>query len=40
MDQGLASQLRGTCGSNPSGGFAFFLDPTPVSFDNAFYRNL
>jgi len=39
MDQGLASQLRGTCGSNPNSGFAFF-DPTPVSFDNAFYRNL
>ena len=39
MDQGLASQLRGTCGSNLSGGFAFF-DPTPVSFDTAFYRNL
>ena len=40
MDQGLALQLRDTCDSNPSGGFAFFLDPTPVRFDNAFYRNL
>ena len=40
MDQGLASQLRGTCGSNPSGGFAFCFDPTPGSLDNAFYRNL
>ncbi|PAN22598.1 hypothetical protein PAHAL_4G030200 [Panicum hallii] len=39
MDQGLASQLRGTCGANPSGGFAF-LDPSPGAFDNAFYRNL
>lgn len=39
MDQSLASQLRGTCSSNPSNGFAFF-DPTPVTFDNAFYRNL
>lgn len=39
MDQGLASQLRGTCGSNPTNGFAF-LDPSPVNFDNAFYRNL
>ncbi|KAK8456012.1 hypothetical protein SEVIR_4G259900v4 [Setaria viridis] len=39
MDQGLASQLRGTCGSNPTNGFAF-LDPSPVTFDNAFYRNL
>lgn len=39
MDPSLASQLRGTCGSNPSGGFAFF-DPSPVRFDNAFYRNL
>ena len=40
MDQGLASQLSSTCSSNHSGGFTFFLDPTPVSFDNAFYRNL
>ncbi|CAN6220260.1 unnamed protein product [Urochloa humidicola] len=39
MDQSLASQLRGTCGSNPTNGFAF-LDPSPVGFDNAFYRNL
>ncbi|CAL5040248.1 unnamed protein product [Urochloa decumbens] len=39
MDQSLASQLRGTCGSNPTNGFAF-LDPSPVNFDNAFYRNL
>ncbi|KAG2613926.1 peroxidase 45-like [Panicum virgatum] len=39
MDQGLASQLRATCGANPSGGFAF-LDPSPGGFDNAFYRNL
>ncbi|CAN6176963.1 unnamed protein product [Urochloa humidicola] len=39
MDQSLASQLRGTCGSNPTNGFAF-LDPSPVGFDNTFYRNL
>nr|CAB3471285.1 unnamed protein product [Digitaria exilis] len=39
MDQSLASQLKTTCGSNPTNGFAF-LDPSPVNFDNAFYRNL
>nr|CAB3468884.1 unnamed protein product [Digitaria exilis] len=39
MDQSLASQLKSTCGSNPTNGFAF-LDPSPVNFDNAFYRNL
>jgi peroxidase len=38
MDPGLASQLKGTCSSDPNA-FAF-LDPSPVSFDNAFYRNL
>ncbi|XP_062178512.1 peroxidase 16-like [Phragmites australis] len=38
MDSSLAAQLRGTCSSNPNG-FAF-LDGSPVSFDNAFYRNL
>ncbi|KAJ1260632.1 hypothetical protein BS78_10G247600 [Paspalum vaginatum] len=39
MNPSFASQLRGTCSSNPTSGFAF-LDPTPVNFDNAFYRNL
>jgi len=30
--------LNGTCSSDPN---AFvFLDPSPVGFDNAFYRNL
>ena len=33
-----ASQLNGTCNSNPNA-FAF-LDPSPVGFDNAFYLNL
>ena len=38
MDPGFASQLNGTCSSDPN---AFtFLDPSPVGFDNAFYRNL
>ena len=37
MDPGFASQLNDTC-SYP---IAFaFLDPSPVGFDNAFYRNL
>jgi len=39
MDPSFASQLSSTCSSNPSSGFAF-LDPSPVTFDNAFYRNL
>lgn len=38
MDPGLASQLNGTCSSDPNA-FAF-LDPSPVAFDNALYRNL
>ncbi|XP_066347912.1 peroxidase 51-like [Miscanthus floridulus] len=38
MDPGFASQLNGTCSSDPNA-FAF-LDPSPVGFDNAFYRNL
>ncbi|XP_066309744.1 peroxidase 35-like [Miscanthus floridulus] len=38
MDPGFASQLNGTCSSHPNA-FAF-LDPSPVGFDNAFYRNL
>ena len=38
MDPGFASQLNGTCSSEPNA-FAF-LDPSPVGFDNAFYRNL
>ncbi|KAJ1260621.1 hypothetical protein BS78_10G246800 [Paspalum vaginatum] len=39
MDPSFAAQLQNTCSSNPSSGFAF-LDPTPVGFDNAFYRSL
>ena len=38
MYPGFASQLNGTCSSDPNA-FAF-LDPSPVGFDNAFYRNL
>ena len=38
MDLGFASQLNGTCSSEPNA-FAF-LNPSPVGFDNAFYRNL
>ena len=38
MDFGFASQLNDTCSSDPNA-FAF-LDPSPVGFDNAFYRNL
>ncbi|XP_066396446.1 peroxidase 45-like [Miscanthus floridulus] len=38
MDPGFVSQLNGTCSSDPNA-FAF-LDPSPVDFDNAFYRNL
>ena len=38
MDPGFASQLNGTCSSDPDA-FAF-LAPSPVGFDNAFYRNL
>ena len=38
MDPGFASQVNGTCSSEPNA-FAF-LDPSPVGFDNAFYRNL
>ena len=38
IDPGFASQLNGTCNSNPNA-FAF-LDPSPVGFDNAFYQNL
>jgi len=38
MDPGFALQLNGTCSSNPNA-FAF-LNPSPVGFDNAFYRNL
>ncbi|XP_066323628.1 peroxidase 45-like [Miscanthus floridulus] len=38
MDPGFASQLNDTCSSDPNV-FAF-LDPSPVGFDNAFYRNL
>ena len=38
MDSGFASQLNGICSSDPNA-FAF-LDPSPVGFDNAFYRNL
>ncbi|XP_066311082.1 uncharacterized protein [Miscanthus floridulus] len=38
MDPGFASQLNGTCSSDPNA-FAF-LDPSPVGFDNALYRNL
>ena len=30
--------MNGTCNSDPNA-FAF-LDPSPVGFDNAFYRNL
>ena len=38
MDPGFALQLNGTCSSDPN---AFtFLNPSPVGFDNAFYRNL
>ncbi|WVZ78744.1 hypothetical protein U9M48_026402 [Paspalum notatum var. saurae] len=37
MNPSFASQLQSTCSS--SNGFAF-LDPTQVTFDNAFYRNL
>ena len=39
MDSGFASQLNSTCSANPSSGFAF-LDDSPVTFDNSFYRNL
>ena len=38
IDPGFATQLNGTCSSDPNA-FAF-LDPSPVGFDNAFYRNL
>ena len=38
IDPYFASQLNGTCSSDPNA-FAF-LDPSPVGFDNAFYRNL
>ena len=38
MDPGFASQLNGTCSSDPNA-FAF-LDPLVVGFDNAFYRKL
>ncbi|XP_066392603.1 peroxidase 51-like [Miscanthus floridulus] len=38
MDPGFVSQLNDTCSSDPNT-FAF-LDPSPVGFDNAFYRNL
>jgi len=38
MDPDFASQLNGTCSSDPNA-FAF-LDPSPMGFDNAFYRNL
>ena len=38
MNPGFASQLNGTCSSDPNA-FAF-LDPSLVGFDNAFYRNL
>lgn len=38
MDPGFESQMNGTCSSDPNA-FAF-LDPSPVYFDNAFYRNL
>ena len=38
IDPGFASQLNGTCSSDPNA-FAF-LGPSPVGFDNAFYRNL
>lgn len=39
MDPTFAAQLRSTCSSNPTGGFAF-LDDTPVGFDNSYFRNL
>ncbi|KAL6603223.1 hypothetical protein ACP70R_043584 [Stipagrostis hirtigluma subsp. patula] len=39
MDPNFAAQLRSTCNSNPNG-FAFLDGQTPVSFDNAFFRNL
>ena len=38
MDPGFASQLNGTCSSDPNA-FAF-LDPSPVGFHNAFYHVL
>ncbi|XP_066311088.1 peroxidase 16-like [Miscanthus floridulus] len=38
MDPRFTSQLNDTCSSDPNA-FAF-LDPSPVGFDNAFYRNL
>jgi len=38
MDPSFTSQLNDTCSSDPNA-FAF-LDPSPVGFDNAFYRNL
>ena len=38
MDPGFASQLNGTCSSDPDA-FAF-LAPSPVGFHNVFYRNL
>ena len=38
IDLGFASQLNGTCSSDPNA-FAF-LDPSSVGFDNIFYRNL
>lgn len=37
MDSGFAAQLRGTCTSSQS---SAFLDPTPLGFDNSYYRNL
>ena len=38
MVPGFASQLNGTCSSDPNA-FAF-LDPSLVGFNNTFYRNL
>ena len=38
MNPSFASLLNGTCSSD-SNAFAF-LDPSPVGFDNAFYRNV
>ena len=38
MDPGFASQLNGTCSFDPN--TFTFLDPSPMGFDNAFYRNL
>ncbi|KAF8658841.1 hypothetical protein HU200_059334 [Digitaria exilis] len=39
MDPNFAAQLKSTCSSNPTSGFAF-LDPSPVTFDNAYFKNL